>query len=93
VHLVILRHTYTIEKIATLLKGAATTQLIREGLHPFQARPYRDGSLPTPWARKWWKVFLDSDEDIERASAYVEKNPSKERLPEQSWTFVVSSVD
>ena len=92
VHLVILRHSYSIEKIATLLKGAATGQLIREGLHPFQDQPYRDGLLPTPWARKWWKVFLDSNEDIERASAYVEKNPLKERLPEQHWKFVVPIV-
>ena len=92
VHLVILRHTYSIETIATLLKGAATNQLIREGLHPFQDHPYRDGSLPTPWLRKWWKVFLDSDDDIARASRYVEGNPHKEGLPEQHWNFVVRLI-
>jgi hypothetical protein len=86
---VILRHSYSIERIATLLKGAATAQLIHESLHPFRDQPYRDGSLPTPWARKWWKVFLDSDHDIARAGAYVENNPLKENLPKQLWKFVV----
>ena len=88
VHFVILRHSYSIERIATLLKGAATAQLIREGLHPFQDQPYRDESFPTPWVRRWWKVFLDSDEDIVRASGYVEDNPLTEGFPKQRWSFV-----
>lgn len=76
VHLVILTHKYSIEKIATLLKGAATADLIREGLHPFKDKPYKNGSLPTPWARKHWKVFLH-EEDLPRACKYADDNPPR----------------
>jgi hypothetical protein len=48
-----------------------------------------DGSFPSPWARKWWKVFLDDEEDILRAIRYVERNPRKEGKPPQRWSFVV----
>jgi REP element-mobilizing transposase RayT len=86
-HLVIPRHRYSIEKIATLLKGAATRQLLAEGLHPFANQPYRDGSIPTPWARKSWSCFLDCEEDVGRAIDYTEGNPSKERKRLQRWSF------
>jgi REP element-mobilizing transposase RayT len=90
VHLVIARHSYPIEQIARLLKGAATTELTREGLHPFAAFPYRDGSIPTPWARKQWSVFLGDDQGIRRAIGYVENNPIKDRKPAQHWSFVTA---
>jgi hypothetical protein len=61
------------------LKGRATKQLRAEGIHPES----------NCWARGQWKVFLDSQRDIERAVEYVEINPTKEGLPPQHWSFVV----
>ena len=89
VHLVVARHAYPVEMIARLLKGAAPTQLLREGLHPFASAPYRDGTLPTPWARKQWSVFLGDEKGIIRAINYVENNPLKDRKRPQRWSFVV----
>jgi REP element-mobilizing transposase RayT len=88
VHLVIARRQYSIEQVANLLKGSATTQLRHEGLHPFVDDPYRDGTLPTPWTRKCWSCFLGDDESILRAIRYVQGNPMKQRLPEQHWSFI-----
>lgn len=54
-HLVVARHRILIERTCERLKSAATTQLLREGLHPFADEAYANGRLPTPWARKgWW---------------------------------------
>jgi len=92
VHLVVARHDYSIEQIARLLKGAATTELLREGLHPFAQTPYGDGSIPTPWSRKQWSVFLGDDQDILRAIRYVENNPIKDRKRAQHWSFLTPFV-
>ena len=88
VHLVAGRHDYDFEKLINRLKGSATRMLSSHGLHPFAGQPYRDGSLPTPWTRKWWKVYLDSPEDMRRAIAYTEGNPAKEGKRVQKWPFV-----
>jgi REP element-mobilizing transposase RayT len=88
VHLVIARHTFKVEQIVNLLKGAASRTLREEGVHPL-ARFGRPGHrLPTPWADRRWKVFLDSAEAIENATGYVEDNPGKERKPPQDWSFI-----
>ncbi len=42
------------------------------------------------WAERPWKFFLDSDEAIEDAIAYVENNPLEEGKPSQQWSFVTS---
>lgn len=87
-HLVIARHRYKVEQIANLLKGAATTQLLADNLHP-QAKFAKSGERsPGMWARNQWKVYLDSDEQIENAIAYVEDNPVKEGKPKQSWKWI-----
>ena len=86
--MVIERHSYPVEQIVTLLKGEATRALIQEGMHPFHGVS-PDDRPPTPWARGEWKVFLDSEADVERAIRYVEENPVRERKPSQSWSFVV----
>jgi REP element-mobilizing transposase RayT len=88
VHLVVARHRYSIEEIARHLKGDATTQLTREGLHPFAAAAYRDGSLPTPWARGQWKCFVEDVEYVHNAIRYVNRNPIREGFKAQSWSFV-----
>jgi REP element-mobilizing transposase RayT len=88
VHLVIARHTCKIEWVVNHLKGEATRALRQEQLHPFAAYLAPDGTLPMCWARKLWKVFLDSVEDVQRAIRYVEHNPIKEGKPLQRWSFV-----
>jgi REP element-mobilizing transposase RayT len=89
VHLVLGRHTYRVEQMVRLLKAEASTKLADDGHHPLARWRQADGSLPTPWARKCWKVFLDSVEDLLRAIRYVEENPVKEGKRRQCWSFVV----
>ena len=87
-HLVLARHTYKIEQVATLLKGAATSELMNRRIHPL-AKFARPGQRPPRmWAEHEWKVFLDSEEAIENAIHYVEENPVKEGKPKQNWSFV-----
>jgi REP element-mobilizing transposase RayT len=88
VHLVVGRHRCKVEWIVNQMKGAATRQLLQEQLHPFIAWQRLDGRAPMCWAAKLWKVYLDSEEDIARAVAYVEANPIKEGKPRQQWSFV-----
>jgi REP element-mobilizing transposase RayT len=87
-HLVIARHTYRVEQIANLLKGASTGQLLKENLHPLATHAKPGKRPPRMWAEHEWKVYLDSEEAIETAIQYVEDNPIKEGKPKQSWKFV-----
>jgi len=93
VHLVLRRHTYKVEQMVRLLKAEASSKLAEDGLHPLARWPQQDGSFPTPWARKCWKVFLNSAEDIDHAVGYVEANPEKEGKRPQRWSFVIPFVD
>jgi REP element-mobilizing transposase RayT len=86
-HLVIGRHTYKVEQIANLLKGAATRQLIKEGLHPLSKYGSRSRP-PAMWAAKQWKTYLDDEQAIEEAVRYVEENPEREGKRRQAWSFV-----
>ena len=90
VHLVLGRSEYTAETMVRMFKAEASKRLREDGLHPLAQFKDEEGSLPTPWARRCWKVFLDSDEDVARAIEYVERNPIKEGLPAQRWKFVSS---
>ncbi len=90
VHMVIGRHTYPVERVVMGLKGMATRQLQRDRLHPLAHQFKPDQSLPSPWCTKCWKVFLNDDAHIRHAIRYVDDNPSKEGLPRQSWSFVMS---
>jgi hypothetical protein len=47
------------------------------------------GKLPTVWTKRAWKVFLDSESDVERAIRYVQTNPAKEGKKPQPWRFTV----
>jgi REP element-mobilizing transposase RayT len=89
VHLVLCRYRYAVETMVRLLKAEATRQLIKDGRHPLARSQLPDGSVPSPWERKRWKVFLDDDEGIVAAIAYVEQNPIKEGKRPQHWQFVV----
>jgi hypothetical protein len=72
-----------------LLKSEASICLQEGKHHPMQTWPDEEGTLPTPWAAKCWKVFLDNDADVIRAIQYVEDNPTKEGKNPQRWRFVI----
>jgi hypothetical protein len=88
--MVIGRHTFKVEQMVNLMKGSATRELIKQNLHPFQEFKDAKHRIPKCWARKEWKVFPDSEEDIERAIKYVENNPIKDGKPAQRWKFVTA---
>jgi REP element-mobilizing transposase RayT len=54
---------------------------------PFSGGP-QGRARPSPWAHKFWKVWLDSEADVRRSIDYVNKNPLKEGLKLQNWKFV-----
>ena len=83
----------TFGQIVAHLKGRATQQLRAEGIHPFEHYPRDNGSLPTMWAGRYWKVFIDNDEHYEKAIEYVEKNPKKEGKKRQQGNFVREARD
>ena len=87
-HLVIARHRYKVEQMANLLKGAATRQLFADSLHPLTQYTKQGERPPHMWARGLWKVYLDSDEQIENAIGYVNDNPVKESKPMQKWKWI-----
>lgn len=87
VHLVVGRPPMPVERLVIQLKGDATQQLEREGIHPLMAWKVPGGRVPKCWVRGQWKVFLDP-EDVPRAIRYVEDNPLKERKKRQQWSFV-----
>jgi REP element-mobilizing transposase RayT len=88
VHLVIVRHSYSIAQVVRLLRQAATMQLLRDGRHPFAAQRQANGYLPSVWAQDFWKTFLNTEADLCRAIRYVEENPIKEGKRAQHWSFV-----
>lgn len=88
VHMVVGRSRLTIEQVVIQLKGAATRQLVAEGIHPFGHLAESDGQPPKCWSRGEWSVFLDAPHDIRRSIRYVEDNPPKEGKRRQTWPFV-----
>jgi REP element-mobilizing transposase RayT len=92
VHVVIGRHKYKVESVVRLLKGEASRTLDEDHRHPLAQYRQPDDTLPTPWASRCWKVFLDTPEDIQRAIEYVENNPIKEAKRAQKWRFVVPYI-
>ncbi|WP_244952264.1 transposase [Roseimaritima ulvae] len=88
VHLVIGRHTYKVEQLANLLKGAATRQLNEDHRHPLAECAKPGQRPPCMWASRQWKVYLDREEAIENAIAYVLDNPIKEGKQPQRWSWI-----
>jgi REP element-mobilizing transposase RayT len=80
VHVVIARHEHDVELMVGHMKGRATQRLKAAGLWPSSAAPV--------WAEGCWRVYLNTVRDVNRAIAYVEGNPEKERKPRQHWSFV-----
>jgi REP element-mobilizing transposase RayT len=92
VHLVIARHHYDVEQVGRLLRQAATTQLLDDGLHPFADQRRENGTLPSVWGQDFWKVFLYLPEEVCRATKYAEENPVKEGKKRQHWPFVAPYI-
>jgi len=88
VHVVIARHARAVERIVGHLKARATQRLLAEGIHPLADHARSDESVPSPWGRRGWNVFLHSREHLCRAVRYVEQNSLKEGKPAQRWRFV-----
>ena len=95
VHAVVAAHRLDRDAIMEALKRAGTRRLNAEAIHPFVDRPRSSGKLPSPWAARGWKVFLETPEDMCRAIRYVEQNPLRAGFKEQRWSLVVQyeSVD
>jgi hypothetical protein len=62
--------------------------LLQEGLHPLESFADTEGKVPSPWARKYWKVFIDRKGWVRNAIEYVEENPVKEGKQRQQWKLV-----
>jgi len=88
-HLVVPAHAFAPDELIACLQRAATKELNRKGLHPLQDFPHFNGKLPSPWAARGWRVFLDKPKDMRRAIAYVEQNSVKAGLRRQHWSFVI----
>ncbi len=87
-HLVVAQHDLPVEQIIIALKGGATRRLNREGINPFERFAGAGGRMPRVFARGGWKVFLNDEDHVRRAIAYVNDNPVKEGKPSQLWTCV-----
>jgi len=88
VHLVVHKHHFDPNELIACLQRAATRQLNNEGLHPLREYPHANGKLPTPWTKKGWKIFLDTEKDMRWAIDYVERNPPDAGLCRQHWSCV-----
>jgi REP element-mobilizing transposase RayT len=42
----------------------------------------------SPWAQHGWNIFLDSDKDVIRSIDYTNRNPARDGLPTQQWSFI-----
>ena len=73
VHFLVARSGYRIEYLVNQLKGAATRAL---------------GLKRTPWARRGWKVFINTEEALCAAADYIRANPVIAGMAQQSWPFV-----
>lgn len=87
-HLVLGRHERTVEQIARHLKSKATMHLTSGGIHPLKDYATSDALAPTPWAEGCWSVFVNDEDQLRAAIAYVERHPAKEGLARQRWAFL-----
>ena len=79
VHLLIRKHRDKAEQMIANFQDASRAAIIVKGK--------RSAEHPV-WGGPGWKVYLESREDIQRVSKYVEDNPIKARRPRQTWGFV-----
>ncbi|MEE9131006.1 MAG: hypothetical protein V3T84_13390 [Phycisphaerales bacterium] len=89
VHLVIGRHTRSVERIVAHLKRGATLRLFEEDRHPLMRYRGPGGAVPSPWSKRTgWIVYLNDEQAVRHRIKYVQENPLKEGKPRQRWSFV-----
>jgi REP element-mobilizing transposase RayT len=88
-HLVFGRHRLDAEAWVGYFKRAASRELRKANLHPFEQYVNRaDNRVPTPWVDGGWKVYLHSDDEILRTIRYINANPLKAGLPAQQLDYI-----
>lgn len=87
-HVVVAHHDHAPQQIMGHLKARATRQLLLDGLHPFGHLAGQVDPLPSCWASRGWKVFLDTPRQVSGRIKYVQDNLAWGGLPDQSWSFV-----
>lgn len=88
-HLVFARHKLDVEDWIGYFKRAASRELRKAGMHPFERfMSGADNRVPTPWVEGGWKVYLHDDDEILRTIRYINENPGKAGLPAQQWDYV-----
>jgi hypothetical protein len=85
---VVARHDHAPQQVIGHLKARATRQLLEEGLHPFGDLVGEVNPLPSCWASRGWKVFLDTPRQVSGCIKYVRDNLAWGGLPDQTWSFV-----
>jgi REP element-mobilizing transposase RayT len=88
VHLVCGPCRYDVRRFAGRLKGAATRQLIKEGIHQLREHAGPDGGVPSCWSVKPWVVYLFTNEAVERTIRYTQDNLVRARMKPQAYRFV-----
>ncbi len=84
IHLVFARCNRKSESVIDELKQSTNERIIADGVQP--AGCSFEKSI---WADGRWIVYLDKEQAIESAIAYVVNNPIEEGRPLQNWPFVV----
>ena len=74
--------------IALHLKNRATSALRERGLDPMQEHAIPGETLPSPWAKGLWKVYIRDAEHLRAVIRYVEENPQREGKRIQRWSFI-----
>ena len=88
VHPAIGPHERKYEMIALHLKNRATSALRGRGMDPMQKYAGADGTIPSPWAKGLWKVYIHEAAHLRAVIRYVEENPLREGKRVQGWGFV-----
>jgi REP element-mobilizing transposase RayT len=79
VHLLIRKHRDNSDVMIAEFQRASRNSVVECGERPAEH---------SVWGGAGWRVYLETKEDIERIARYIEANPIKARLPEQTWPFV-----
>lgn len=87
-HLLMRWHATDVDRIATQFKARATSRMNEDGIKPMAAYPKANGTLPSPWARKYWCPFIQTAEHMRSAIRYVENNPVKAGFKPQRWKML-----
>jgi len=91
-HLVMSQNPKPVAQIAGHLKAKATLALTQNNAHPLAKYASDRGRIPSPWARNYWCVLIDSPQQMRSAIGYVERNPINAGLRAQRWNGVVPFV-